>query len=104
MEYKGKKGLLNLKTLEVEHELSLSVNDFVTWNSFSPDSRIFVLASGLSRHEAALVEVSTGKIIARLPIVAKEGFDIISNFLKYWEKLSFHPTSSVLMGADQGTC
>jgi WD40 repeat protein len=99
--HNGKNGLFNLKTMEVEHKVPLEVNNFVTWTSFSPDNQIFVQASGLSDHRAALVEVSSGKIIAQLPIVAKKGFDLVSDFLKYWEKLSFHPSSQVLMGANQ---
>lgn len=99
--YQGKKGLLNLDTMQIENSMSLNLNDFVTWIGFSPDNKKFVMASGLYGHQAALVDVSTGTVIANMPIVAKQGFDIISDYLKYWEKLSFHPTSGFLMGANQ---
>ncbi len=99
--YQGKRGLLNLNTLQVEKPLSLNLNDFVTWTGFSPDSETFVLASGLHQHTAALVDTSAGTVIADIPIVAKEGFDFVSDYLKYAEQLSFHPSSRFLMGANQ---
>ncbi len=101
VEYGGKKGLLNLNAMDVEIPLSLNINDFSTWTSFSPNNRFFVEASGLYGHSAALVDVSSGKVIADIPIKAKKGFDFISDYLKYWEKLSFHPGSQILMGSNR---
>lgn len=101
VEYHGKKGLLNLRTMEVEIPLSLSLNNFVSWICFSQDNRIFGMASGLYGHSAALVDVSTGKVIADIPIVGKKGFDFISDYLKYTEGLSFDPSGRILMGANQ---
>lgn len=101
VEYEGTTGLLNLKTMKVEVPLRLVENNFSSWIAFSPNGKVFVLASGLNDHSAALVDVSTGKPIADVPIVAKRGFDLISDFLKYTETLAFHPSSRILMGANQ---
>ncbi len=101
VEYGGKKGLLNPNTMEVEIPLSLGINNFSTWTSFSPNNRFFVESSGLYGHSAALVDVSSGNLIADIPVTARKGFDFISDYLKYWEKLSFHPGSQVMMGANQ---
>ncbi len=65
------------------------------------NNKSFVMASGLYGHSAVLVDVSSGTMIADIPIVAKRGFDIISDYLKYSEKLSFHPSSRFFMGANQ---
>jgi len=99
--YQGKRGLLSLNTMKLEKPLGLSLNDFETWTAFSPDSKIFALASGLDGHSVALVDISRGRVIANLPIDAKQGFDLVSDYLKYWEKLSFDPHSRFLMGANQ---
>ncbi len=74
---------------------------FASWTLFSPDSQTFVFASGLDHHKAFLFDIHTGKVIAILPIMSKKGFDIISDFLKYVERLSFHPSGQILMGANQ---
>jgi WD40 repeat protein len=87
--------------MQVEKSLNLNLNDFVTWIGFSPDNKRFLMASGLYGHSAVLVDVASGTVIADTPIVAKQGFDIISDYLKYWEKLSFHPSSRFFMGANQ---
>lgn len=100
VDYLGKKGLLNLKTMEVEIPLDLDTG-FMSTTMFSPDGRTFVLASGLTGHSANLVDVSTGKVTASLPLMAQEGFDIISDYLKYVERISFHPNSRILMGANK---
>ena len=101
VEYAGKKGLLNLNAMEVEIPLSLGINNFSTWTRFSPNNLFFVESSGLYGHSATIVDVSSGKLIAEIPVTAKKGFDFISDYLKYWEKLSFHPSSEIMMGANQ---
>jgi WD40 repeat protein len=100
VEYEGRKGLLNLDTMSVK-TLTLPFNDFESWEGFSPDNQVFVLAHGLNDHRAAVIDVARGELVAELPIVAKQGFDFMSNFLKYAEQLSFHPGSRLLMGANQ---
>jgi WD40 repeat protein len=100
VEYRAKKGLLNLKTMEVEIPLT-SETWFTGWILFGPNSRFFVLSSGLYRHHAHLIDISNGKEIASLPIVARQGSDPVSDYLKYVERLSFHPSSQILMGANQ---
>jgi len=99
--YQGRRGLLNLNTMKLEKPLGLSLNDFETWTAFSPDSKTFALASGLNGHSVTLVDISDGRVLANLPIEAKRGFDLVSDYLKYWEKLSFDPHSRFLMGANQ---
>jgi WD40 repeat protein len=81
--------------------MPLSHNDFLSWASFSPNDQIFVQASGLHDHKAVLVDVPTSKTIAEIPVVSKRGFDLISDFIKYAEMLSFHPDSRILMGGNQ---
>ena len=99
--YQGSKGLLNLNTMKLEKPLPLSLNDFETWTAFSPDGKSFALASGIKKHSVDLVDVATGKLIANLPVESKPGFDLVSEYLKYWEKLTFDPKSRFLMGANQ---
>ncbi len=99
--YQGSKGLLNLKTMKLERPLPLSLNDFETWAAFSPDGKTFALASGIKKHSVNLVDIASGTLVANLPIEAKQGFDLVSEYLKYWEKLSFDPQSRFLMGAKQ---
>ncbi len=101
VEYQGQTGLLNLSTMKVEVPLSFFKDSFVSWEAFSPDNQIFCRASGLYGHHATLVDISSGKSIAEIPIVGKKGFDFISDYLKYTERLAFHPRSLILMGANQ---
>ena len=98
--YQDERGLLDLKTMKVEPPLTL-ISSFTGWILFSPDDRILLASTGLDHHTAKFVDTSTGKVIAVVPIVAKEGFDFISDYLKYVERLSFHPSSRILMGANQ---
>lgn len=99
--YQGSKGLLNLNTMKLEKPLPLKLDDFETWSAFSPDGKTFALASGISKHSVNLVDIATGKLLANLPVESKQGFDLVSEYLKYWEKLSFDPKSRFLMGANQ---
>ena len=101
VEYQGQTGLLNLSTMKVEVPLSFFKDSFVSWEAFSPDNQIFCRASGLYGHHATLVDISSGKSIAEIPIVGKKGFDFVSDYLKYTERLAFHPSSRILMGANQ---
>jgi WD40 repeat protein len=97
----GKKGLFNVAHMKVETPVNRPENDFNSWLGFSPNGKFFVLASGLNQHSAAFVNASTGELIADVPIASKQGFDIISDYLSYTEKLAFHPGSQVLMGANK---
>jgi len=99
--YQGSKGLLNLNTMKLEKPLPLSLNDFETWTAFSPDGKSFALASGINKHSVNLVDIASGTVVSNLPVESKQGFDLVSEYLKYWEKLSFDPKSRFLMGANQ---
>src|ERR1044072_2297444 len=80
----GKKvGLLNLENLTLQ--LTDDVNtDFVNRQRFSPDSRPYVIASGYNYH-ATLIHVPTGRVKGKIPLVAKWGFDIVSEYQKETE-------------------
>jgi len=100
VEHQEEKGLLDLRTLEVKIPLNLNKFDFYSWILFSPDNRKLLLASGLYGHRAVLFDIPSGKEAAEIPIVAKRGFDFISDYLTYVERLRFHPSSRILMGAN----
>jgi len=97
-----KVGLLNLENLTLQ--LSEDVNtDYVNQQGFSPDSRTYVIASGYNNYHATLIEISTGRVRAKIPLLAKWGFDIVSEYQKDRDLLSFHPSSKFLMGANHNS-
>jgi WD40 repeat protein len=91
--------LLNVETLEL---LPISDVDpsYLSDQAFSQDSRTFVAASGYKKRYATLVDVATGRVNAKIPLVAKWGFDLVSDYLKDVDTLSFRPSSQILMGAN----
>jgi len=99
----GKKvGLLNLENMTLQ--MSEDVNtEFVNQRRFSPDSRTYVIASGYNKYHATVIDVSTGRVKAEFPLVAKWGFDIVSEYQKETELLYFHPSSKFLMGANHSS-
>jgi len=99
----GKKvGLLNLENLTLQ--LTEAVNtDYVNQQGFSPDSRTYVIASGYNNYHATLIDISTGRVRAKIPLLAKWGFDIVSEYQKDTDLLSFHPSSKFLMGANHSS-
>lgn len=95
-------GILNLDTLKV---LPISdVNtDYLNQQVFSPDSQTCVLGSGYKPYSATLIDVSTGRVKAKIPLVSKWGFDLISEYQKDVDILSFDPSSKFLMGANHNS-
>ena len=92
-------GLLNLKTLEVRPSPGVDTS-FLNQLAFSPDSRTYVIGSGYKKYHATLIDVATGQVRAKIPLVSKWGFDLISDYQKDADLLSFHPSSQILMGAN----
>jgi WD40 repeat protein len=95
-------GLLNLETLKLEPTPGVDL-DYFNQQTFSPDSRMFVTASGYKNYHATLIDVSTGRVVATVPLVAKWGADFISDYQKDADLLSFHPSSKFLMGANHNS-
>lgn len=95
-------GLLNLETLTLQPTMDVDT-DYINQQGFSPDSRTYVIASGYKHYQATLIDVSTGRVRVKIPLVAKWGFDIISEYRKDLDLLSFHPTSKFLMGANHSS-
>jgi WD40 repeat protein len=96
----GKKvGLLNLENLTLQ--MSEDVNtEYINQERFSPDSRTYVIASAYNKYHATLIDTSTGRVKATIPLLAKWGFDIVSEYQKDNDILLFHPSSKLLMGAN----
>lgn len=90
--------MLNLETLKMHWTPGVETG-FLNQHRFSPDSRTYVTGSGYKDHHATLVDVSNGKVMTKIPLHAKWGWDFISNWLKDVDRLSFHPSSKFLMGA-----
>lgn len=99
----GKKvGLLNLENLTLQ--MSEDVNtEYINQERFSPDSRTYVIASAYNKYHATLIDTSTGRVKATIPLLAKWGFDIVSEYQKDNDILLFHPSSKLLMGANHNT-
>lgn len=90
---------LNLETLKLQ-PISKVETDYLNQQAFSPDSRTCVIGSGYNHYHATLIDVLSGRVRANIPLVAKWGFDIISEYQKDVDVLSFHPGSNFLMGAN----
>ena len=91
-------GLLNLETLEIQPTAGI-VTNFLNQLAFSPDGKTYVIGSGNRDYHATLVDVATGRVRAKIPLKVKWGFDIVSEYLKDVDLLSFHPSNEILMGA-----
>jgi WD40 repeat protein len=94
-----KVGSLNLENLTLQSTADVET-DYISQQAFSPDSRTYVIASGYKHYHATVVDVSTGRVRVKIPLVVKWGFDIISEYQKDVDRLSFHPSSKYLMGAN----
>jgi WD40 repeat protein len=92
-------GLFNLETVKLQPVPDLDTG-FLNQQAFSPDSRTYVIGSGYKDYHATLIDVSTGRVRVKIPLVAKWGFDFISDYQKDVDLLSFHPSSKFLMGAN----
>jgi WD40 repeat protein len=76
---------------------------FLNQLAFSSDSKTCVLGSGYKNYHATLIDLPTGQVRATIPLVAKWGFDFISDYQKDSDGLSFHPSSRFLMGSNHGS-
>jgi len=95
-------GLLQLENLTLRPIEDVN-RDFVNQHGFSPDSRTYVMGSGYKPYHATLIDVATGRVRAKIPLLAKWGFDIVSEYQKDVDLLSFHPSSKLLMGANHSS-
>jgi WD40 repeat protein len=95
-------GLLNLETLKLQPTPGLDMG-FLNQQAFSPDSRTYVIGSGYKNYHATLIDVSTGRVRTKIPLVSKWGADFISDYQKDVDLLSFHPSSKFLMGANHNS-
>lgn len=96
-------GLLNLETLELQPTSGVVDTSFLNQQAFSPDSRTYVIGSGYKDYHATLIDVATGRLKAKIPLVAEWGFDLVSDYQKNVDLLSFHPSSQILMGANHNS-
>jgi len=95
-------GLLNLEKLTLQPITGVDWNN-VSQQDFSPDSRTYVIGSGYKNYHATLIDIATGHVRAKIPLVSKWGFDIVSEYQKEVDLLSFHPSSELLMGANHSS-
>ena len=96
-------GFLSLETFRVQPVLGGVDTGFLNQLAFSADSRTCVIGSGYKHYHATVIDVPTGRVRARIPLVAKWGFDIVSDYQTDADSLSFHPSSRFLMGANHGS-
>lgn len=92
-------GILNLETFDIKSTSRIDT-EFRNQHAFSPDSRMYVTASGYDKYFAALIDVSTAQVRHTIPLHVKWGSDIISIFQKDVDTLSFHPSGKFLVGAN----
>ena len=95
-------GLLNLEKLTLQPIAGVDLNN-VSQEDFSPDSRTYVMGSGYKHYHATLIDIATGRVRAKIPLVQKWGFDIVSEYQKEVDRLSFHPSSKFLMGSNHSS-
>jgi WD40 repeat protein len=95
-------GLFNLENFRLQPIEDVE-KDYVNQQRFSPDSRTYVMASGYKKYHATLIDIATGRVRAKIPLVSKWGFDIVSEYQKEVDLLSFHPSSKFLMGANHSS-
>jgi WD40 repeat protein len=96
-------GFLNLDTLKVQPVLGGVDTGFLNQLVFSADSQTCVIGSGYKHYHATLIDVPNGRVRAMIPLVAKWGFDFVSDYQKDSDTLSFHPNSKFLMGANHSS-
>jgi WD40 repeat protein len=96
----GNVGFLNLHTLQVQPVLGGVDTGFLNQLVFSPDSETCVIASGYKHYHATVIDVPSGRVRANIPLKAKWGFDLVSDYQTDSDTLSFHPSSNFLMGAN----
>lgn len=92
-------GLLNLETFKL-HTTSGVDTAFLNQYGFSPDSETFVTGSGFKTYYATLIDVSSGQVRTKIPLIAKFGSDFVSDYQKNVDVLSFYPSGKFLMGAN----
>ena len=92
-------GWVNPETLNFQPMIGFDPS-FFNQQAFSPDGQTYVAGSGLKKYYATLIDVSTGHARTKIPLVAKWGFDFVSDYQKDVDILSFHPNSKWLLGAN----
>lgn len=92
-------GLLNLETFKLQTTSGVDTA-FLNQHGFSPDSETYVTGSGFKKYYATLIDVSSGQVRTKIPLVAKFASDFVSDYQKDVDVLSFHPSSKFLMGAN----
>lgn len=92
-------GLLNLETFKLQTTSGVDTA-FLNQFGFSPDSEMYVTGSGFKKYYATLIDVSSGQVRSKIPLVAKFGSDFVSDYQKDVDVLSFHPSGKFLMGAN----
>ncbi|HET6977697.1 MAG TPA: hypothetical protein VFI24_15305 [Pyrinomonadaceae bacterium] len=95
-------GLLNLETLKLQPISDVDMG-YLNQHGFSPDSRTYFMGSGYKKYHATLIDVATGRVKTMIPLVSKWGFDIVSEYQKDVDLLSFHPGSKFLIGANHSS-
>ena len=95
----GDVSLLNLETFKLQRTSDIDI-EFFNQQAFSPDGRTFVTGSSYKHYSASLIDLSTGRVRARIPLVTKWGFDWVSLNQTDADLLSFHPSGKFLMGAN----
>ncbi len=95
-------GLLNLETLELQPTLDVDTS-FLNQQAFSFDSQTYVIGSGYKDYHATLIDVTTGQVRAKVPLIAEWGFDFVSDYQKNVDLLSFHPNRHIFMGANHNS-
>ena len=102
--YTWRSGILNLKTMEIEIPFAVDASSYFSRILFSPDSRTLLIVNlGYRDHFATLIDASSGNPKAVFQIVAESGWDLISDFYKFVECLSFHHNSKAVMGANHNS-
>jgi WD40 repeat protein len=92
-------GLLNLETLKVQTTSGVDTA-FLNQYGFSSDGKTYVTGSGFKKYYATIIDISSGQVRTKIPLVAKFGSDFVSDYQKDIDVLSFHPSGKFLMGAN----
>lgn len=93
-------GFLDLKTMQLQPIQKVDM-DFFNQQAFSPDGKVYVIGSGYKDYHATIIDVQIFQVKAKIPLTVKWGFDLVSDYQKDVDILSFHPNSKVLMGASR---
>jgi WD40 repeat protein len=95
----GPAGLWDVKAADLAATLN-GFSDVVKDIQWAPDSRALLTISPDER-KARLWDASNGALKLTLPMYAKRGFDIISEYYKDYDEFAFRPDSRILLAANQ---